>query len=109
MFISRPISCEISFGCPANMEEGDGGGGGGLMSRQSKIQFLIMKKSEPRKQKSVWTKFIVLQAVIIKHSLTKSSHLSDFKIMASQGTAVTIIIARQGRTLRGGGTLPKNI
>ena len=72
---------DYQFGSPANMEEGDGGGGD-LISRKSKIRFLIMKKSEPRKRKFIWTKFIVLQAVIIKHSKTKSNHLRDFKIMA---------------------------
>ena len=81
MFISRPINYKVNFGSPANTQEGDGEGGN-LISRQSKIQSLIMKKSELRKRKFVWTKCIVLQAVIVKHSLTKSNHLNDFKIMA---------------------------
>ena len=43
MFISRPIYYKVNFGSHADTKEGDGGGAN-LISRQSDIQFLIMKK-----------------------------------------------------------------
>ena len=103
MFISRPINYIVNFGSPANTEEGDWGGGGNLLYRQSKIQFPIMTKSEPQKRKFVWTKFIVLKTVIIKHSLTKSNHLNDFKVM------VTIPKNIRGGCLKGLSGKPQTI
>ena len=97
MFISRPINFKVNFGSPANTEEG----GGGFNLQAIKNSVPHYEKSEPRKLKFVWTKFIVLQAVIIKYSLTKSNHLRDFKIIMSQSTWQGK--ARQDLADRGGG------
>ena len=93
MFSSRPINYKLG---------GGGGGGGGLNLQAIKNSVPDYEKIRNTKTE-IWTKFIVLQAVIIKHSLTKSSHLCENHGLARAQLSQSSWQGTAGPWGRGGG------